>query len=177
MICMYKESHPDVQPKVSASLEQIKDVVASYFKITKDMLSSKSRIRNICDARHFYCGIAKTHTNCLLKEIGQAIGNKHHTTVIHSFDSFHRLLSDDGYRMAYENMMAEIDGRVLPYPDNYNYTPPISRIEYQKWSNEQRRERKLLEEGALEETVGSKIVHVKDNHFSYNYEARYDNTD
>jgi len=67
------------------SVEGIQKTVAEYFKIIKvgDM-HSKKRSRNVARPRQVAMALAKDLTQMSLPEIGEAFGNRDHTTVLHA---------------------------------------------------------------------------------------------
>lgn len=58
-------------------------------------LKSKSRFREVVDARHLYCYFAWFHTTSTLKKIGENIGGRDHSTVSCGRDNISNLLETD----------------------------------------------------------------------------------
>ncbi len=71
----------------NVSLTDIQNIVCNYFKVPADMLSSKSRKREIAEPRQIVMYLARTHTNTALASIGAALGNRDHSTVLHACKS------------------------------------------------------------------------------------------
>lgn len=72
---------PDVKKKVT--IESITDTVAEHFGITaSDILSSK-KSRNIAHPRQICMYLCREFTDVSLKDIGQKLGKRDHTTVLH----------------------------------------------------------------------------------------------
>lgn len=71
----------------TVTISYIQDVVADYFQISKDLLLSKSRKRDIVLPRQLAMYFAKEYTNATFARIGQEMGGKDHTTVIHAYDT------------------------------------------------------------------------------------------
>ncbi len=65
------------------SIENIQKTVADYFKLRVADLLSKKRSRSIARPRQVAMTLAKELTNHSLPEIGDAIGGRDHTTVLH----------------------------------------------------------------------------------------------
>jgi len=65
------------------TIDNIKRVVAEYFKIRVADLLSKRRSRSITRPRQIAMALAKELTTHSLPEIGDAFGGRDHTTVIH----------------------------------------------------------------------------------------------
>jgi chromosomal replication initiator protein len=66
------------------SIENIQKTVAEFYKIRLADLHSKKRSRNIARPRQMAMALAKELTEMSLPEIGDAFGNRDHTTVLHA---------------------------------------------------------------------------------------------
>jgi chromosomal replication initiator protein len=66
------------------SVEGIQKTVAEYFKIKVADMHSKKRTRNVARPRQVAMALAKELTQMSLPEIGEAFGNRDHTTVLHA---------------------------------------------------------------------------------------------
>src|SRR4051812_15281418 len=66
------------------SVEGIQKTVAVYFKIKISDMLSKKRSRNVARPRQVAMALAKDLTQMSLPEIGEAFGNRDHTTVLHA---------------------------------------------------------------------------------------------
>ena len=66
------------------SVEGIQKTVAEYFKIKVGDMHSKKRSRNVARPRQVAMALAKDLTQMSLPEIGEAFGNRDHTTVMHA---------------------------------------------------------------------------------------------
>jgi chromosomal replication initiator protein len=66
------------------TIENIQKVVAGYFKIRVNDLSSAKRTRTVARPRQVAMALAKELTKHSLPEIGQAFGGRDHSTVIHA---------------------------------------------------------------------------------------------
>jgi len=78
------------------SIDTIVDTVCEYFNITKDALVSKTRKRQIVQARQiamYECRIRIP--SCSLSTIGMEIGGKDHATVLHACSTVQDLMSTD----------------------------------------------------------------------------------
>ena len=64
------------------TVQKIQDVVCEYFNIKKDLIQSKSRKREIVQARQVAMYFTKMHTELSLAQIGSHIGNRNHATVV-----------------------------------------------------------------------------------------------
>ncbi len=77
------------------SVEGIQKTVAEYFKIKMSDMHSKKRSRNIARPRQVAMALAKDLTQMSLPEIGEAFGNRDHTTVLHACRTIASLRSRD----------------------------------------------------------------------------------
>ncbi len=72
------------QSKKVYSIEMIQEIVGKYFNVDVEAIQSKSRKRDIVQARQFAMYFAKKITNKPYAEIGKQIGNRNHATVLHA---------------------------------------------------------------------------------------------
>jgi chromosomal replication initiator protein len=77
------------------SVEGIQKTVAEYFKIKIADMHSKKRSRNVARPRQVAMALAKDLTQMSLPEIGEAFGNRDHTTVLHACRTIASLRSRD----------------------------------------------------------------------------------
>ena len=77
------------------SVEGIQKTVAEYFKIKVSDMHSKRRSRNIARPRQVAMALAKDLTQMSLPEIGEAFGNRDHTTVLHACRTIASLRKQD----------------------------------------------------------------------------------
>ncbi len=72
---------PDEKKSITAEL--VIDVVAEHYDITPAMIISKNKSKNIAYPRQIAMYLCKQLTSMSLSEIGAAMGNRDHSTVIH----------------------------------------------------------------------------------------------
>ena len=78
------------------TVDQIKKLVASTYKLSVDELLSKNNARHISHPRQVAMYLCKHLTKSSYPEIGRAFGGKHHTTVIHSVEKIEsQVVSDE----------------------------------------------------------------------------------
>ncbi len=77
------------------SIDYIQKVVCDYFDITLDMINSKTRKREIVQARQLAMFFSKRHTKSSLATIGLHCGNKDHATVLHACRTVNNLIDTD----------------------------------------------------------------------------------
>ncbi|OQB31790.1 MAG: Chromosomal replication initiator protein DnaA [Bacteroidetes bacterium ADurb.Bin174] len=73
----------NITPKVQ-TVERIRDTVCEYFSLTIDAISTKSRKRELVQARQIAMYLSKQMTNNSLASIGNLIGQRDHATVLHA---------------------------------------------------------------------------------------------
>jgi chromosomal replication initiator protein len=66
------------------SIDNIQKTVAEFYKIKISDMHSKKRSRNVARPRQMAMALAKELTQHSLPDIGDAFGNRDHTTVLHA---------------------------------------------------------------------------------------------
>jgi len=66
------------------TIENIQKTVAEYYKLRVSDMHSKKRNRNVARPRQLAMALAKELTQMSLPDIGDAFGNRDHTTVLHA---------------------------------------------------------------------------------------------
>ena len=77
------------------TISQVLQVVCEYFDITIDEMMSKSRKRQIVQARQIAMYMARSLTESSLSTIGSEIGGKDHATVLHACSTVADLIGTD----------------------------------------------------------------------------------
>ena len=86
------------------TIDGVQKVVCDYFNITRDELLSKTRKRNIVQARQIAMYMSRNLiSNCSLSTIGAEIGGKDHATVLHACTTVSDLMSTDKTFKQYVN--------------------------------------------------------------------------
>jgi len=81
------------------TIDDILDVVAAYHALTLPDLRGPRRTRHIATARQIVMYLARELTDMSLPQIGQALGGRDHTTIMHGYDKIAALFEkDDGMR-------------------------------------------------------------------------------
>lgn len=88
------------------SIDYIQKVVSQYFGLSIDEMNSKTRKRNIVQARQLSMFFAKEHTKASLTTIGLHCGNKDHATVLHACRTVKNLIETD---KDFKNYVDELD--------------------------------------------------------------------
>ncbi|GHT03442.1 chromosomal replication initiator protein DnaA [Bacteroidia bacterium] len=95
--------------KQQVTLEKIQDVVSSYFQVNINDIHSKSRKREIVQARQVAMFLAKKHTAYSYAHIGIVIGKRDHATVTHACKTVQNDLTTD---KGFKSTMQEIETRL-----------------------------------------------------------------
>jgi chromosomal replication initiator protein len=77
------------------TVENIQKTVAEFFKLKISDMHSKKRNRNVARPRQVAMALAKELTQMSLPEIGEAFGNRDHTTVLHACRTIASLRKQD----------------------------------------------------------------------------------
>jgi chromosomal replication initiator protein len=77
------------------SIEYIQKLVCEYFEVPIEMVKSKTRKREIVQARQISMYLAKSHTKTSLKSIGVFFGGRDHSTVIYACQTVEDLIETD----------------------------------------------------------------------------------
>ncbi|MCK9617111.1 MAG: chromosomal replication initiator protein DnaA [Lentimicrobiaceae bacterium] len=77
------------------SIDYIQKIVCDYFNLQVDTLNSKTRKREVVQARQLSMFFAKKHTKASLTTIGLHCGNKDHATVLHACRTVNNLVETD----------------------------------------------------------------------------------
>ncbi len=85
----------DYQSIRRASVSRIQEIVAEEFEIPTDLLISKTRKKNIVQARQTAMYLCTEYTDNTLKTIGLHFGGRDHATVIHSRENINEKCKSD----------------------------------------------------------------------------------
>jgi chromosomal replication initiator protein len=95
--------------KREVSIDYIQKVVCNYFDIAVDSLQSKTRKREIVQARQVAMYFSKNLTKSSLATIGSQIGGKDHATVLHACKTVNNLVETD---KQFKNQIEEIEKKL-----------------------------------------------------------------
>ena len=87
----------------------IQKVVCDYFNLNSDAITSKTRKREIVQARQIAMYFAKNMTKLSLATIGAQIGGKDHATVLHACKTVNNLIDTD---RQFKNYIDEIEKKL-----------------------------------------------------------------
>jgi chromosomal replication initiation ATPase DnaA len=105
---MYRVDNIKPRPPKRVELEDILVVVSKVTKVEMQMITSKSRKRNYVQARQIYSWLAWYYTTKSLVKIGEPIGGRHHTSIIHGRDSVNDFIQyDKPFQILFADVMTE----------------------------------------------------------------------
>ena len=93
------------------TIDKVQKVVCDYFNITRDDLLSKTRKRNIVQARQIAMYMSRNLINVSLSTIGSEIGGKDHATVLHACTTVTDLITTD---KAFKQYVTDIEKILVP---------------------------------------------------------------
>ena len=97
------------------TIDKVQKVVCDYFNITRDDLLSKTRKRNIVQARQIAMYMSRNLINVSLSTIGSEIGGKDHATVLHACTTVTDLITTD---KTFKQYVADIEKILVPVRRN-----------------------------------------------------------
>ena len=87
------------------TIEHIQRLVGDHLNISIELIKSKTRKREVVQARQISMFFSKKLTNSSLSVIGKHFGNRDHSTVIHACQTVNDLVETD---KEYSNLMNEL---------------------------------------------------------------------
>lgn len=76
----------NIKPKKNISMDEVVKTVATFYNLEEEIIYDKSRRKEIVHARQMVMYILREDFNISYPMIGQKLGGKDHTTVIHSYE-------------------------------------------------------------------------------------------
>ena len=94
------------------TIDKVQEVVCEYFNITRETLLSKSRKRQIVQARQIAMYMSRNLIGgCSLSTIGMELGGKDHATVLHACNTVSDLMSTD---KMFRQYVSDIEKMLVP---------------------------------------------------------------
>lgn len=93
------------------TIDKVQKAVCDYFNITRDTLLSKSRKRQIVQARQIAMYVSRSLINCSLATIGAELGGKDHATVLHACTTVSDLMTID---KSFKQYVTDIEKMLVP---------------------------------------------------------------
>lgn len=77
------------------TVPQVMDAVVDYYRLSEEKLCSRSRSRVVSFPRQIAMYLARTETDASFPQIGQHLGDRDHTTIIHGYEKIAGLMETD----------------------------------------------------------------------------------
>ena len=97
------------KPQKDISINYIRKVVCDYFNLPIEAIQTKSRKREIVQARQIAMYFSKKYTKASLSTIGSEIGNKDHATVLYANRTVNNLKDTD---KIFKTLLTEIEKKI-----------------------------------------------------------------
>jgi chromosomal replication initiator protein len=89
--------------------DEILQIVANECSISVADIVDKTRKIEVVNGRFMFCGIMKEYFGYSLKKIGEFVGNRDHTTIMHSIKEYkNRYQNEERYRFLVNNVYEKI---------------------------------------------------------------------
>ncbi len=89
------KDNPISAPDDELTPKKIKKVVCEYYGLTVTQIVSKSRTKNIANARHIAVYLCRKHLSMPFVKIGFEFGNRDHSTISASYEKMVKLLKEN----------------------------------------------------------------------------------
>jgi chromosomal replication initiator protein len=100
----------DPTPHRAVTLDRLTDLVSEYYSLPKSEVLSESRARECLIPRQIIMYLAKSKLHMPLVKIGEGMGNRNHTTVMHSITKMEIQLKNDRQLLCDVNAIAKEAG-------------------------------------------------------------------
>lgn len=88
---------------------QILEIISEECEVTVEQILSKTRKREVVDARYIYFAALKLKFNLSLENIGRMVGNRDHSTVMNGLTNFYnRFFLETNYKNMVNNIFIKI---------------------------------------------------------------------
>lgn len=95
--------------KKQISIQMIQEIVCNYFNLEQSAIQTRSRKREIVQARQITMYLSKKYTDCSFSHIGKVVGKKDHATVLYACKTIKdQIETSKSFRSAVE----EIEGKL-----------------------------------------------------------------
>ena len=89
--------------------DEILQIIAYECSVSVEDIVAKTRKTEVVNGRFIFCGVMKEYFGYSLKKIGEFVGNRDHTTIIHSIKEYkNRYQNEEHYRMLVNNVYDKI---------------------------------------------------------------------
>jgi chromosomal replication initiator protein len=89
--------------------DEILQIIAYECSVSVEEIVNKTRKKEVVNGRFIFCGIMKEYFGYSLKKIGEFVGGRDHTTIIHSVEKYKdRYQNEEHYRFLVNNIYNKI---------------------------------------------------------------------
>ncbi|MDD2592009.1 MAG: chromosomal replication initiator protein DnaA [Erysipelotrichaceae bacterium] len=85
----------DIGQKDELTINRIKKGINEYYGLSKNQLVSKTKTKNISDARHIAMYLCRKHLDVPYKKIGEEFGNRDHSTIMNACRKIDKKIKTD----------------------------------------------------------------------------------
>lgn len=89
--------------------KKIKKAVCEYYGLTRTQIESKSRTKNIANARHIAVYLCRKHLEMPFVKIGFEFGNRDHSTIMASYEKMVKLLKE---KETFQQALLQIENKL-----------------------------------------------------------------
>ena len=89
------EDEPIIMQSDELTVLKIKNVVCEYYGLTRGQIESKSRTKQIANARHIAVYLCRKHLQIPFVKIGMEFGNRDHSTIMSSYEKAKTMIKKD----------------------------------------------------------------------------------
>ena len=84
-----------VHEPVRLTVPQVMEAVGDYYRLSMEQLCSRNRSRVVAFPRQVAMYLARTETDASFPQIGQHLGKRDHTTILHGYEKISGLIETD----------------------------------------------------------------------------------
>ncbi|MHB1294772.1 MAG: chromosomal replication initiator protein DnaA [Anaerolineae bacterium] len=107
-----------MRPSARISMDEIVNAVAAYYEVSTEEILGQRRTRCIAVPRQVVMFLTRDLTDMSLPQIGQFLGGRDHTTVMHGCDKISALFEkDDTIRREILDIKRQLHGEVISSPE------------------------------------------------------------
>jgi chromosomal replication initiator protein len=75
-----------VSKQAELTVDQVIDAVAEHYRLDREILTGRGRSKDVSAARQMAMYLAREETGASLPQIGDALGGRDHTTIMHGWE-------------------------------------------------------------------------------------------
>lgn len=99
---------PQEETSANFSIQQIKEKVSKHYQVSIADIEGESRVKAIAQARQMAIYLAREHTSSSFPILGQAFGNRNHSTIMHAYKKAKALVQSPLFRNELEEIQSKL---------------------------------------------------------------------